>query len=333
MAISTGRRQFLSVLGGATLAWPFAALAQQQGERVRRLGALMSVEDDAEGEARFAALRRALSDLGWVEGHNLSITIRWGTGDEAFLRAGAAELVALQPDVIFAAPVTSVPPLQRETKTIPIVFAQATDPVGLGLVKSLARPGGNITGFATFEQAIAVKWIELLKQIAPSVVRAAVIIDLRARTAAGYLAAMQDGARSLGLDVASYSARDAAETTSAFESFAHEPNVGLILPPSPVAITQRELVVSLAEKYRVPAVYPYRYFCAGGGLAAYGVDILDEYKRAASYVDRILKGEKPADLPVQYATKFDLVINLKTAKALGLTIPQTLLATADEVIE
>jgi putative ABC transport system substrate-binding protein len=293
----------------------------------------MSLEDDAEGEARFAALRLALSALGWTEGHNLSITIRWGTGDEAFLRARAAELVALQPDVIFAAPVNSVPPLQRETNTIPIVFAQATDPVGLGLVKSLARPGGNTTGFATFERSIAAKWIELLKQIAPSVVHAAVISDPRAPTAAGYLAAIRDGAPSLGMDVVSYSARDAAETTSAFETFAHEPNVGLILPPSALAITQRDLVVSLAQRYRVPAIYPYRYFCASGGLAAYGIDIIDEYKRAASYIDRILRGEKAGDLPVQYATKFDLVINLKTAKALGLTIAPSFILTADEVIE
>jgi putative ABC transport system substrate-binding protein len=326
------RREFIALIGGAA-AWPVAARAQQQGERMRRIGALMSVEDDAEGEARFSALRRALSDLGWVEGRNLSITIRWGIGDEALLRARAAELIALQPDVIFAAPVTSVSPLQHETKTIPIVFTQATDPVGLGLVKSLAQPGGNITGFATFEQAIAVKWIELLKQIAPSVIHAAVIVDPRARTADGYLAAMRDGARSLDLDVTSYSARDAAETTSAFEAFGHQPNVGLILPPSPVAITQRALVISLAEKYRVPAIYPYRYFCTEGGLAAYGVNIIDEYKQAASYIDRILRGEKPADLPVQYASKFDLVLNLKTAKALGLTIAPSFVLTADEVIE
>jgi putative tryptophan/tyrosine transport system substrate-binding protein len=333
MAIHIGRRQFISAFCGTAVAWPLIARAQPQGERVRRLGALMSIDDDAEGEARFTALRRALSDLGWVEGHNLSITTRWGTGDEAFLRARAVELVALQPDVIFAAPVNSVPPLQRETKTIPIVFAQATDPVGLGLVKSLARPGGNITGFATFDRAIAAKWIELLKQIAPSVVHAAVIIDPRGPTATGYLAAIRDGAPSLGLDVVSYSARDAAETTAAFETFANEPHVGLILPPSALGFTQRELILSLAEKYRVPAIYPYRYYCASGGLAAYGVDIIDEYKQAASYIDRILRGEKPADLPVQNATKFNLVINLKTAKALGLTIPQTLLATADEVIE
>ena len=326
------RRDFIKVIAGSATVWPLAARAQQ-GERVRHLGALMSLEDDAEGKARFAALRLALSALGWTEGHNLSITIRWGTGDEAFLRARAAELVALQPDVIFAAPVNSVPPLQRETDTIPIVFAQATDPVGLGLVKSLARPGGNITGFATFERSIAAKWIELLKQIAPSVVHAAVISDPRAPTAAGYLAAIRDGAPSLGMDVVSYSARDAAETTSAFETFAHEPNVGLILPPSALAITQRDLVVSLAQRYRVPAIYPYRYFCASGGLAAYGIDIIDEYKRAASYIDRILRGEKAADLPVQYATKFDLVINLKTAKTLGLTIAPSFILTADEVIE
>jgi putative ABC transport system substrate-binding protein len=326
------RRDFIKVITGSAAAWPLTARAQQ-GERIRRLGALMSVEDDAEGEARFAALRLALSGLGWVEGHNLSITIRWGTGDEAYLRAHAAELVALQPDVIFAAPVNSVPPLQRETNTIPIVFAQATDPVGLGLVKSLARPGGNITGFATFERSIAAKWIELLKQIAPSVVHAAVISDPRAPTATGYLAAIRDGAPSLGMDVVSYSARDAAETTSAFETFAHEPNIGVILPPSALTLTQRDLVVSLAQRYRVPAIYPYRYFCASGGLAAYGVDIIDEYKRAASYIDRILRGEKAGDLPVQYATKFDLVINLKTARALGLTIAPSFILTADEVIE
>ena len=260
------RRGFIKVVAGSAMAWPLAARAQQ-GKRVRHLGALMSLEDDAEGEARFAALRLALSALGWTEGHNLSITIRWGTGDEAFLRARAAELVALQPDVIFAAPVNSVPPLQRETDTIPIVFAQATDPVGLGLVKSLARPGGNITGFATFERSIAVKWIELLKQIAPSVVHAAVISDPRTPTAAGYLAAIRDGAPSLGMDVVSYSAHDAAETTSAFETFAREPNIGVILPPSALALTQRDLVVSLAQRYRVPAIYPYRYFCASGGLA------------------------------------------------------------------
>jgi len=326
------RREFIALLGGAAFLPPRAAFAQAP-DRMRRVGVLMSVNDDAQGEARVSAFRHGLEDLGWKEGRNLLITARWGAGDEAYIRAHAAELVALKPDVIFAAPATSVPPLQHETKTIPIVFAQVPDPIALGLVENLAHPGGNITGFALYDQAFAAKWVELIKQIVPSVVRVAVIVDPRTATAARYLAAIQAAAPSFGVEVLVYTARDAAEIESAFDTFAGLPNVGLIMLPSGLAVTQRELVVSLAAKYRVPAVYAFRYYVVTGGLASYGVDDIDAYKHAASYVDRILKGEKPADLPVQYPTKFERVINLKTAKALGLTIPQSFLQLADEVIE
>jgi putative ABC transport system substrate-binding protein len=326
------RREFITLLGGAAFLPPRAAFAQAT-DRVRRVGVLMSVEDDAQGEARVSAFRHGLEDLGWKEGRNLSITARWGAGDEAYIRAHAAELVALKLDVIFAAPATSVPPLQHETKTIPIVFAQVPDPIALGLVENLAHPGGNITGFALYDQAFAAKWVELIKQIVPSVVRVAVIVDPRAASAAKYLATIQAAAPSFGVEVLVYTARDAAGIESAFDTFAGLPNVGLIMLPSGLAVTQRELVVSLAAKYRVPAVYAFRYYVVTGGLASYGVDDIDAYKHAASYVDRILKGEKPADLPVQYPTKFERVINLKTAKALGLTIPQSFLQLADEVIE
>jgi putative tryptophan/tyrosine transport system substrate-binding protein len=326
------RREFITLLAGAAAAWPVTARAQKAAS-TRRVGVLMSTEEDTRGKARFAAFKNALADLGWVEGRNLSIVTRWGMGDEAYLRAHAAELVALQPDVILAAPTSSVLPAQHETKTIPIVIAQTTDPVMLGVVQSLAHPGGNVTGFANYDVALATKWVELLHQIAPSIVRVAVIKDPRLVNASSYLASVQAGARSLGIDVLPYEARDGKEIESAFAAFADQPNTGLIMPPSSTAVTYRDLVVSLADKYRIPAVYAYRYYAASGGLASYGVDDIDGYRRAASYVARIFNGEKPADLPVQYATKFELVINLKTAKALGLTIPESFLLLADEVIE
>jgi putative tryptophan/tyrosine transport system substrate-binding protein len=325
------RRDFMALVGGAA-AWPLAARAQPNGP-VRRLGALFSVEQDARGQARYEAFSNALARLGWIEGRNLSTIIRWGVGNESILRERAEELVALHPDVIFAAPITSVPPVQSATKTIPIVFAQTADPVGLGIVQSLAKPGGNTTGFATFDRTIAAKWVELLKQIAPSIARIAVVSDPRQPTAAGYLTTIQAAASSLSVDVLPYQAVSADGIESAFEAIGQQANVGLIMPPSGTAVSQRDLVVSLAAKYRVPGVYAYRYYPALGGLASYGVDDVEGYAQAASYVDRIFKGEKPADLPVQYATKFQLVINLKTAKALGLTISPSFLLTADEVIE
>jgi ABC-type uncharacterized transport system substrate-binding protein len=327
------RRRDVFPLISSVAIWPLRARAQQP-ERMRHIGVLMNISsDNPEAQARNAAFVQGLQELGWIVGRNVRIDYRWGVGDEEYIHTHAAELVALQPDVIFASPASAVPPLHRLTKTIPIIFAQVPDPIALGLVESLARPGGNITGFALYEQTIGVKWIELLKQIAPSVAHVAVIRDPRAPTSAGYLAAIQAAAPSLGVKVLPYEARDARELERAFDEFAPLPNAGLIMPPSGLAVTQRDRIVSLAAKYRLPGVYAYRYYVVRGGLASYGVDETDGYKRAASYVDRILKGEKPADLPVQYATKFELVINMKTAKALGLDIPVTLLARTDELIE
>jgi putative tryptophan/tyrosine transport system substrate-binding protein len=323
------RREFITLFGSAAATWPLDASAQQS---LRRIGVLMGVEQDARGQARYVAFQDTLANLGWHEGRNVSIIARWGQ-DEARIQANAAELVAMRPDVIVAAPAPAVQPLQQLTKSIPIVFAQTADPVGLGLVESLAHPGGNITGFAGYDFAVATKWIELLKQIAPSVGRAAVISDPRTPTGPPYLTKIQTAAHTLGVDVLPFTATDAAGVESAFMAFAQQPNVGFIMLPSGLAVTQRELVVSLAAKYRVPGIYAYRYYPEIGGLASYGVDDIDDYKRAGGYVDRILKGEKPVDLPVQYATKFQLVINLKTAKTLGLTISPAFLLTADEVIE
>jgi putative tryptophan/tyrosine transport system substrate-binding protein len=333
MTVIIGRRELLAALGSAAAAWPLAARAQQP-EQVRRIGVLMNLsESDPEGRARITAFQEALGKLGWTEGRNMQIEYRWTAGDRDRTRAYAAELVGRKPDVIFAAPSSSVSALQRETRTLPIVFAQVADAVAEGFAASLAHPGGNITGFSNFEFAIGAKWLELLKQIAPSVARVAVIYDPANPAATGFLPIIEAGARSFAVEVSTFALREASAIERAIEVFAREPNGSLIPLPSPLMATQRELIISLANRHRLPNVYAYRYYPASGGLASYGTDNIDLYRRAASYVDRILKGEKPADLPVQQATKFELVINLKTAKALGLEVPPTLLARADEVIE
>jgi putative ABC transport system substrate-binding protein len=326
------RREFITLLGGAAAAWPLAARAQQ--ERMRIVGVLTALaEDDPEVKVRLAALRQELENLGWNEGRNIRIEYRWTAADPKRARVYAAELVALKPDVIFAAPTSIAAAAQRETRSVPIVFAQVADPVGAGLVASLARPGGNITGFSHFEFPFGSKWLELLKQIAPNVTRVAVIYDPANPASTGYLPIMEAAARALAVDIYPSAVRDGAEIERTIVAFAREPNGGLILIPGPIMGTQRELIISLANGQRLPNVHAFRYHPIGGGLASYGVDLIDLYRRAASYVHRVLKGERPADLPVQAPTKFELVINLKTAKALGLEVPPTLLARADEVIE
>jgi putative ABC transport system substrate-binding protein len=327
------RREFMALLGGAAAAWPFAARAQQPAQ-VRHIGVLAPLpEGDSEGHARVAALRKGLQDLGWTEGRNIRIEYRSTGGDPERARVHAAELVTLKSEVIVASTVETLSALQRETRTVPIVFMQITDPVGDGFVASLARPGGNITGFTLAEYGIGVKWLELLKQIAPGVTRAGLIYDPRTVSSAGYLTAIEAGAPSFGLRLSRFAVRDGAEIERAVGEFATEPNGGLIVLPSSAAVIHRERIVVLEARHRLPAVHAYRYFVALGGLASYGVDNIDLYRQAASYVDRILKGEKPSGLPVQAPTKFELVINLKTAKALGLDPPLSLLARTDEVIE
>jgi putative ABC transport system substrate-binding protein len=327
------RRDFIKVVAGSVAALPLAAHAQQP-DRMRRLGVLISTaEADAEGQARVAALRLGLLEHGWVEGRNLEIHYRWGSADPSRMRVYAAELIALNPDVIFAAPSAPLAAVQRATRTIPVVFAQVSDPVGAGFVTSLAHPGGNITGFALFEFAMGAKWLELLKQIAPSVTRAAVIYDPATPSATGFLPLIEAAGRSFGVDVFVHSVHDTSEIEGVINALAKEPNGGLIAIASPVVTEKRDFIVSLANRSRLPTIFALRYFAEAGGLASYGVDNLDLYRRAGSYVDRIFKGEKPSDLPVQQATKFQLIINLKTAKALGLTLPSALLAAADEVIE
>ena len=328
------RRDFIKGIAGSATTWPLVARAQQSNT-VRRVGVLISgvTETDAEGQARVAALRLGLLEHGWVEGRNLEIDYRWGGADPSQMRAYAAELTALNPDVIFAAPTAALAEIQRATRTIPVVFAQVSDPIGAGFVASLAHPGGNITGFALFEFSIGAKWLELLKQIAPSVTRAAVIYDPATPNATGFLPLIAAAGRSFGVDVFVHSVRDTNQIEGAISALAAEPNGGLIAIASALVTEKRDLIISLANKSRLPAIFEFRYYAEAGGLVSYGVDNHDLYRRAASYVDRILKGEKPRDLPVHQATKFQLVINLKTAKALGLTVPSTLLARADEVIE
>ena len=318
------RREFITLLGGAAAAWPLRARAQQAGG-MRRIGALIGlVESDPEGQARIGAFRKGLQDLGWFEGRNIQIEYRWAGAAADRLQAYAAELVALKPDVIFAASGTPLAALHRETRTLPIVFANSNDPVSDGFVASWSRPGGNISGFTLFEYSGAIKWLELLKQIAPHVSRTVVIYDPSQPSATGMLRTIEIGATSLSVKFTAAGVRDAVEIERAIAAFASEPNGGLIVLASPVAAVHRGMIISLAARHRLPAVYPYRLFVADGGLASYGVELLDLYRRAASYVHRILKGEKPADLPIQAATKFELVINLKTANALGLDPPLSL---------
>jgi putative ABC transport system substrate-binding protein len=324
------RRTFIAGLGGAA-AWPLVARAQ---ERKRRIGVLMNFSaDDVEGKARVAALLQGLHQLGWIEGGNVRFDTRWGAGDAELFRKYAAELVALAPDVILASGNPSVAALQQATRSVPIVFAQINDPVASGYVESLARPGGNATGFSAFEYSISGKWLELLKELSPGVSRVAVLRDLGLPQGSGQLGAIQSVAPSLGVELSPINVGDAAALERAVAAFARSTNGGLIVTPSPWVAAHRDLIIALAAQHHLPAVYAWRYFVTSGGLISYAADSIDPFRRAAAYVDRILKGEKPADLPVQAATKYELVINLKTAKALDLTVPPTLLARADEVIE
>ena len=326
------RREFIAGLGSATT-WPIAARAQQP-ERVRRIGVLMSLSsDDAEGQARNAALLQGLGGLGWIVGRNVRIEYRWAAGNSDLYRKYAEELVALAPDILVGSGAAPAIALQRTSRTVPIVFAGAIDPVGGGLAMSLARPGGNTTGFATPEYAAGGKWLELLKEIAPRVTRVAVIRDASVTAGIGGLAAIQTAAPSFRVELSPIGTRDADEIERGVTAFARGSNEGVIVPNTAAAITHRNLIIALAAQHRLPAVYGNRVFVTSGGLISYGVDTIDPFRLAASYVDRILKGEKPADLPVLQATKFELSINLGTARALGVTIPETLLATAEEVIQ
>ena len=327
------RRDFITLLGGAAAGWPLAARAQQT-ERLRRIGVLMSTgERDPETQLRVGAFREELQKLGWAEGRNLQIDYRWGAGSIERTRTYAAELVALKPDVILGAPASAAVALHRETRTIPVVFAQVPDPVGLGMVESLSRPGGNITGFALYEYAIALKWLELLKEIAPNVTRAGILYDPEQPTSPAYLKTIEATAASFKVQILPDAVRDAEAIERAIAALASGTNDGLIVLPGALMTRHRDLIISLAARHRLPSISAFRYFVAGGGLASYGVNNLDLYGRAAGYIDRVLKGETPANLPVQFADKFELVINVKTAKTLGLEVPVSLLARTDEVIE
>ena len=327
------RRDFIALAGGAVAIAPFAARAQQR-ERMRLIGVLLpATADDVEFQVRIAAFHQGLQQSGWTIGRNVRIDTRWATTDAAEIRRHAAELAALAPDVILAHAATTVGPLLQATRTILVVFPSVVDPVGAGFVDSLARPGGNATGFLAFEYSLSGKWLELLKEIAPRVTRAAVLRDPSIASGIGQFAAVQAVAPSLGVELSPVDVRDAPEIERAVAAFARSSNGGLIVTASPAATLHRDLIVTLAARHRLPAVYPFRYYVTAGGLISYGPDEIEQYRQAAGYVDRILKGEKPADLPVQAPTKYDLVINLKTAKALGLNVPQSVLARADEVIE
>jgi putative ABC transport system substrate-binding protein len=327
------RREFITLMGGAAAALPLTARAQQP-EPMRRIGVLMNRgPDDAEGQTFVAAFQQAMQQLGWSDGRNMRIDVRWGANDVERDRKFAAELVALAPDVILVSRTLSAAALQNVTRTLPIVFAQIADPVGAGLVDTLARPGGNTTGFMNFESSLSGKWLELLKEIVPSLRRATVIRDSGTPAGIGQFSAIQGAAQSLGVEVSPVGIHDAGEIERAVAALARSANVGLVVTASASASVQHELIVTLASRYKLPAVYSDRFNVTGGGLVSYGPDRVEQFRRAASYVDRILKGEKPADLPVQAPTKYELIVNLKAAKALGLTIPPSVLARADEVIE
>jgi putative tryptophan/tyrosine transport system substrate-binding protein len=326
------RREFITLLGGAAATWPLAARAQQR-ERMRSVGVLLNLAaDDPMGQARVAAFVQGLEAAGWSDGRNVRIDTRWAAADPGNYRKYAAELIALGPDVILAATTAAVVQLQQASRTVPIVFVGAIDPVGSGLITSMARPGGNVTGFVIFEYALAAKWLELLKEIAPGVKRAAVLRDATVASGIGQFAAIQ-AAGSVGMELSAIDLRNAGEIERAIADFAQRPNGGLIVTASQFGTNHPGPLAALAARHRLPAVYNDRLFVTAGGLISYGADYLDQCRRAAGHVDRILKGEKPADLPVQAPTKYELVINLKTAKALGLEVPPTLLARADEVIE
>jgi putative ABC transport system substrate-binding protein len=324
------RRDFIKTFA-VSAAWPLAARAQQF-EQIRRVGVLMNrAEDDPDGQARLTAFVQGLQQLGWVDGRNVRIDVRWGEDKIDRERKYAAELVALAPDMASGSP--SVVALQHLSSTLPIVFAAVVDPVGAGFVDSLARPGGNATGFMIYEYSLGGKWLELLKQVAPCVARVAVLRDPNVPSGNVLFGAIQNAAQSLGVEVRPITVHDADAIERAVAAFAHSGNGGLIVAPSGSASVHRDLIITLAARHKLPAIYPYRYLVAGGGLLSYAPDLADHFRRAAAYVDRILKGEKPAELPVQGPTKYELVINFRTAKLLGLSVPPTLLASADEVIE
>jgi len=326
------RREFISLLGGAAT-WPLAARAQQN-DRIRRIGIIPpTMENDPETRARLAAFRQALAQLGWEEGRNIRFDYRWPGGDAELMKVHAMELVASAPDLILTGITPAVQALKRETRSIPIVFANVADPIGSGLVPSLAKPGGNVTGFTAVEYDIVGKWLELLKELAPGTERVALIGNSQDGFAEKFLRSLQEIAPSFGVRPILAEVRNAADIERSVDAFAGQPKGGLLTVPAFTASIHRALIFRVAARHRLPAVYPFRFYAADGGLASYGPDQVEQYRRAAGYVDRILRGAKPADLPVQAPTKFDLVINLKTAKALGLDVPPTLLARADEVIE
>ena len=326
------RREFISLIGGAAATWPLNARAQQ-GERMPRVGVLMNTNMDADQQASVSAFVQALQQLGWTNGRNVRIDIRWAGGEPAEIRRHAEDLVAQASDVLVATGNAGMPALMRATSTVPIVFVQVADPVGAGYVDSMAVPGANATGFVQFEYTLSGKWLELLKEIAPQVRRAAVLRDPVLTVGIGQFAVIEAVAPSLGMDVSAISVHDAGEIERGVAKFASQPNGGLILTASALAVVHHDLIIALAARYKLPAVYYRRYYVSSGGLISYGYDVIQQFRGAAGYVDRILKGEKPADLPVQAPTKYELVINLKTAKALGLDMPATVLARADAVIE
>ena len=327
------RREFIGLVSGAAVAWPLAARAQQS-ERIRRVAVLMAIpESTPEAQAYLAGFRKGLQELGWTAGRNVQIDFRFGDGDATRLPKLAKELIELRPDVIFAAATLAATVIRQQTLSVPIVFTQVPDPVSAGFVTDLARPNGNITGFTNFEFSIGGKWLELIKECAPNVGRILAVFEPANPSWAAYLRTIEAVAPSFGVQLTPAGVRDVAEIQNAIAAFAREPNGAIVVLPAPVTILHGEAIIATAAQHRSPAVYPYRSFTVNGGLLSYGVDVPDLYKRAASYVDRILKGAKPAELPIQQPTKFELVINIKTANALGLTIPPTLLAQADEVIE
>jgi ABC-type uncharacterized transport system substrate-binding protein len=325
------RREFITLVGGAA-AWPLAARAQQP-ERIRRVGVLLySSDSQPTGQQFIAAFRQGLQELGWTDGRNVRIDVRWAAGDDERYRAYAGDLVALAPDVVMGTNTPTVLALQRASRGVPIVFVGVIDAVGSGLVASLARPGGNATGFVVFEYSIAAKWLELLKEIAPAVTRVTVLRDTSVAAGIGQFAAIQTVAP-IGMELSAIDIRDPGEIEHAIAAFSHGSNAGLIVTTNRWTANHPDVIAALAARHKLPSVYPFGYFAHAGGLISYGSDQVDQYRRAASYVDRLLKGAKPADLPVQAPTKYELAINLKTAKTLGLEIPPTLLARADEVIE
>jgi putative tryptophan/tyrosine transport system substrate-binding protein len=328
-----GRRQFITLFGGAAAALPLPVSAQQD-ERMRRIGVLISLTaDDPQSKARVAAFQRGLQQFGWVDGRNVRLDYRWGGGNAGQMRSLAAELIALAPDVVLSGGSEATSAFQQATRTVPIVFVNLGDPVGAGFVDSLSRPRGNATGFLLFEYGISPKWLELLKEIAPGVTRVAVVRDAAIAGGIGQFAAIRAVSSSFGMEISPIGVDDALEIERGVSAFARGPSAGMIVTATPSTAFHRDLIISLAFRHRLPAVYPLRFFSDGGGLICYGPDTIDQYRLAAGYVDRILRGEKPADLPVQAPTKYELVVNLKTAKALGLDIPATVLARADEVIE